>query len=238
MDLNRRFILKGLALTGFAATTPGFASSNILSDRVNSLKINANLPIVALIDGLPDESAFLAGVRFAQQQQHSTYSLVVQRCDLGLGFLRSLHALLHSGKPTQAAGLVDDASAAIIVNLVRSAGVRMHWLGQHAVSAEHSRHNILTADSEHDLGPRLAQQLNARGAGFSFTEQPVAGSDSLRRMAFTTTRQTPQNGNWAASLGFVLASLGVNPIGQPAWTNNNAVLTPLLGNFVSFSFKT
>jgi hypothetical protein len=57
-------------------------------------------------------------------------------------------------------------------------------------------------------------------------------------MAFTTTRQTPQNGNWAASLGFVLASLGVNPIGQPAWTNNNAVLTPLLGNFVSFSFKT
>lgn len=235
MDANRRAFLKGVALTGFAVATPGFAAGNILFDKANSLQGGTNLPIIALINSLPEKSAFLTGIRFAQQQQRSNDSVTVQRCDRGLSFLQSLQTLLHSSKPTQIVGLVDDASAAIIVDLARSAGVRLHWLGQHAVSAGQSRHNILTTDSGYGRGLRLAQQLNAGGSGFS--EQPVAGSDGLRRMAFTT-RQMPQDGSWAASLGFVLTSLAANSTDQPAGANSRAVSAPLLGHFASFSFRT
>lgn len=239
MDPNRRTFLKGVALTSLAVATPGFASGNILSDKANLLNGGTNLPITTLINGLPEESAFLAGIRCAQQQQRSNDPIRVQRCDRGLNFLQSLQTLLHSGRPTEIIALVDDASAAIIVDLARSAGVRMHWLGQHAVSAGQSRHSILTTDSGYGRGLRLAQQLNAGGSGFSLTDEPpmAAGPDGLRRMAFTT-QQAPQNGSWAASLGFALTSLAANPIAQPAGATSSAVSTPLLGNFVSFSFQT
>lgn len=237
MDANRRAFLKGVALTGFAVATPGFASGTILSDKANSLKGSINLPIITLLNCLPEESAFLDGIRCAQQQQRSNDPITVQRCDRGLGFLQSLQSLLHSGKPTQIVGLVDDASAAIIVDLARSAGVHLHWLGQHAVSAGQSRHNILTTDSEYGRGLRLAQQLNVGGSGFSLTEQSVAGPDGLRRIVFTT-QQTPQDASWAASLGFALTSLAANPIAQSAEAASRTVSTPLLGHFASFSFKT
>lgn len=238
MDANRRTFLKGLALTGFAAATPRFVSGKVLPDKMNSLKADTNPPIVALIYGLPDESAFLAGVRSARPQQHGHDSVMVQRCDLGLDFLQSLHALLHSGKPTPIIGLVDNASAAIITDLARSAGVRMHWLGQHAVSTEYARHSILTADEWHEGGLRLEHQLNARGVDFNFTEQPGTQLGGWRQIASSTARQDSQNGNWAASLGFVLASLAANPTAQPAAASGRAASTPVLGNFVSFSFKT
>ncbi|MCO6441295.1 MAG: Tat pathway signal protein [Nitrococcus mobilis] len=238
MNASRRAFLKGVALTGFAVAAPGFASGNILSDKSNSLKGGANLPIVALINRLSKESAFLTGIRRAQRQQRSNDAITVQRCDRGLGFLQSLQTLLHSGKPTHIVGLVDDASAAVIVDLARSAGVHLYWLGHHAVSAGESRHNILATDSGYGCGLRFAQQLDAGGSGLSLTEQSMAESDGLRRMAFTT-RRTPQDGRWAVALGFALTSLAVAPTEDlSAEADSRAVSTPLLGNFVSFSFKT
>ena len=237
MDTNRRTFLKGVALTGLAVATPGFPSGNILSNRINSLKGDAKLPLIALIQDSPDESAFLTGIRCAQQQQRSNDPITVQRCERELGFLQSLHALLHSGERTQIVGLVDDASAAIIVDLARSAGVRMPWLGQHAVSAVHARHNILTANAEHGWSLRFAQELNTRHAGSYLAEEPVAGHDGLHRMTIAT-RQAPPNGSWATSLGFAMASRETASSAQAPWGGNSAAAAPLLGNFVSFSFNT
>lgn len=67
MALNRRTFLKGLALSGLAATTPApaLASRSILSSNTHALKKGTKLPIVALISGAPEKSAFLTGARFA-----------------------------------------------------------------------------------------------------------------------------------------------------------------------------
>src|SRR5690625_3597332 len=173
MALNRRAFLKGLALSGLAVTTPALASRNVLSSNLHSPKKGTELPIVALVSGALEESAFLTGARFAQQQQHSNFNpIAVVRSDLGVSFLQSLYALL-SGEPTRIIGLVDDASAAIIINLARTADVRMHWFGQHAASAEYSRHNILTADGGYGCGLQLGQQLKEQGASFSLIEQSI-----------------------------------------------------------------
>lgn len=245
MALNRRTFLKGLALSGLAATTPAPAlvSRNILSSSTHALKRGVELPIVALISGIPEKSAFLTGARFAQQQQHSAYPIAVVRSDLGLGFLQSLHTLL-SGKPTHIVGLVDDASAAIIINLARAADVRMHWLGQHAASVEYSRHNILTADGGYGCGLHLGQQLKGQGASFSLTEQSMIEPCSLRQgqIASSLTQQPSVGSNWAALLGFILTSLSASTVIQLDWPNVNAsaisMSTSLLGNFVSFLFET
>jgi hypothetical protein len=240
MALNRRTFLKGLALSGFAATTPAFASRNMLSNNTHSPKEGTGLPIVALISGAPEEAAFLAGARFAQQQ-HSSYAIAVLRSDLRFDFLQSLYALL-SGKPTHLLGLVNDASAAIIINLARAADVRMHWLGQHTASAEYSRHHILTADTGYGCGLRLGQQLKGQGASFSLTEQSMIASRSLHQNQIASSLTQPSyvnNSHWAALLGFTLANLSASAVIELDWPNASVMSTsaPLLGNFVSFSFE-
>lgn len=237
MDANRRAFLKGVALSGFALATPGFAAGNIFSDLPKSRKSGIHMPIVALINTLPDESAFLAGIRLARDHQRSSHPVTVQRCDRGLRFLKSLNTLLQSGERTQILGLVDDASAAIIIDLARSAGVRMPWLGQHAVSAVQARHSILTADAEHGRSLRFAQELNTRDAGSYLAEEPVTGQDGLHRMAIATPK-TPSDGSWATSLGFAMASRETASSAQSPWVGSSAVAAPLLGTFVSFSFNT
>lgn len=237
MDVNRRAFLKGLALSGLAAATPGFASSSILADKTHALKGGAHLPIIALIHDSAGESAFLAGLRSAQQPQRSHDSLRVQRCDRGLDFLQSLHTLLHSGKPAQIIGLVDDASGAIIVNMARPAAARLYWLGQHAVSGGQSRHTLLAAEAGHDCSRRFAQELDACGPSYRLTEQPVAGPAGLSQMTFTA-RQPPQDGRWTVALGFALASLASNSTDPSPKVSSSIAAAPLLGNFVSFAFKT
>jgi hypothetical protein len=230
MDLNRRTFLKGLALSGLAANTPAFASGTILSSKTY-------LPITALISGAPEESIFLTGARLAQQQ-HSPYPITVLRSDLRLDFLQSLYTLL-SDKSVHIVGLVDDAIAAIIVNLARSADARFHWLGQHTASAEYSRHNVLTADSGYGCGLHLGQQLKRRGASsFSLTEQSMTEPCSLHQSQIASTiTQRSADGDWAALLGFILTSLSVDPVAQLDGINSSPMLSSPVGNFVSFSFE-
>lgn len=64
-----------------------------------------------------------------------------------LSFLRQWQTLLDQAEPKRILGLVDDASATIVIDLLRSAQGRLHWQANHA--------RLSTQDSQ-GLGAALA----------------------------------------------------------------------------------
>lgn len=124
MNIERRSLLKGLALGGIAGAAMG-ASSLSLGKAILGGRAQA-LPTLVLVKG-DAGAAFLEGVRHSPMARHAD----ALHSDLGLDFILALQRRLDSGQPQRIIGLVDDASAALVLDLARSSGARIHWLGQH-----------------------------------------------------------------------------------------------------------
>jgi hypothetical protein len=229
MHVTRRSFIKSVALGGFAGVLmarPG----RTLARAAAGVRTR---PVLALVSGVAERSAFLQGIAETVPGEF----LQVQRADHGMGFVRDFNQLLRSGQPTRIIGLVDDASAALIVELARASGARVPWLGYHAASSGHSRHRLLSTESTRGCAIRLGRQLSAYGAGFSLSEQrPHHAETSFELAARPRNGAAGDSDRWAAALGFILAAPDT---AQSAWAPPaTGTRPPLAGNFVSFAIET
>ena len=131
MNVERRTVLKGLALSSLAGIAMG-SSGLTMAHSVLAAQARPVLPTLALVSNEAAESIFLQGVNASPAGKQ----VKVQRTDLSLDFMLGFEKRLRSGQPQRIIGLVDDASAALIIDLARSAGARVQWLGQHCAQGQ------------------------------------------------------------------------------------------------------
>ncbi|OYD22655.1 hypothetical protein [Oceanimonas baumannii] len=207
MSIERRSVLKGMALGGLAGLTLGRAGSASAAPVAGS---PAGKPLLMLVSGAEAEAAFMAGVRANPAGQ----SAILLRTDSGMEFLSALQQRLHGARNERIIGLVDDASGALILSLARSAGARLHWSGQHVSEGGQSRHRLsVTSDAgacigqfaalseECDRPSALSEQILAAGPqwapalAFALTS-PEPGRRYLR--AAPPTRAAVPNGHYVS----------------------------------------
>lgn len=139
MNIQRRLLLKSMVLGGISSVGLAGAGTGLTGDSIESAR---SMPILVLVNDRTRHSAFLQGVRAAAgrpglPQVHDT--------DLGLDSLLTLQRYIQRIRGRLIVGLVNDASGTIIVDLARTTGVRMYWLGQHTASLSQSRHQLLSS---------------------------------------------------------------------------------------------
>lgn len=212
MSIERRSVLKGMALGGLAGLTLGRAGLASAGPVAGS---PAGKSLLMLVSGADAEAAFAAGV----QANPAGRGASLLRTDSGMEFLSELQQRLHSARGERIIGLVDDASGTLILSLARSAGARLHWSGQHVTEDGQSRHRVsVSSGANACLG-----QFAALTEGCS---QPSALSEQILAAG-------PQ---WAPALAFALASpepgrryLRAAPPANTSVPN---------GHYVSFSIET
>ena len=147
MSLDRRLVLKGLAAVGFAMTSLRFAHAG--NSAAASLTASQTLAAVTpIVTGSALDSEFLMGVQAAVKAQGLVQNEVIRLRGLDAAVFSHLSRMLQAGEPATLVGLADDASATLILDLVRSAGGRV-------ISIEHHR-----LDSDLSAGP-VAQALGS-----------------------------------------------------------------------------
>lgn len=228
MNVDRRSVLKGMALGSLAGLTMG-ATLPSLGGVQATPGMGADRPVLALVGQGTQHSAFVQGARVANSQ------LQLQPLDNRLDVMLGLESQLRSSQPMRVMGLLDDASASLVIDLARSAGARVNWIGQHMAEAGQSRHYLLNTGMAEGCARQLSRQLHACGAGFTLNEERQGSAAPSRQLA-GPARNTGHPEQWAASIGYLLASLGGRrPAMAPLVT---ASRTPLTGSFVSFSIET
>ena len=228
MSVDRRFVLKGMALTSLAGLTMGAALPSLAGLQA-APGVSAGRPVLALVGQGAQDAAFVQGARATGSP------LQLQQVDTSLGFMLDLENQLRTGQSMHVVGLLEDASAALVLDLARSAGARVNSIGQHTVGADHSRHRLLNTRLTEGCSRQLSRQLHACGAGFTLNEERQSSAAPARQLA-GPARSTEHAEQWAASLGYLLGSLGIRrPAMAPLGT---ASRTPLSGSFVSFSIET
>ncbi|OPH81315.1 hypothetical protein [Nitrobacter vulgaris] len=227
MSVNRRFVLKGAALSSIGLTVDGF---------IPALAANSGAPIgtatteptmLALVNEGGAESIFLYGAMAAGKAP-----LRVQKVGRDLGFMLDFERRLRHGLPMRVIGLLDDASATLIVDMARSGGARVQWLGQHTAEDGFTRHQVLSTDMSEGCAQQLSRQLHDCGAGFKLIEERQNGPVAPRQLT-GLSRGASQSVQWASSIGYLLASIGTRTtLAAPLAPTAN---TPITGSFVSFS---
>ncbi|MDD2056832.1 hypothetical protein N5D52_13535 [Pseudomonas sp. GD03860] len=226
MTLQRRALLKGMAVGGAAGVA--MASSGLgLANSVLGRSVPAQCASLAIVSPEVAGSAFVQGL----QASPASAQLQVLPSGLELAFVQALQQRLANGKGQRLIGLVDDASAALIIDLARSAGARIQWLGQHSAAADRTAHQLLSAQAAHGCALQLGHQLHVCGQGFSLHEQRLHSPAPTLQLA--TARRAKAGDQWAATLGYALAVLGSTDTGQaPLIASRPSALT---GTYVSFS---
>ena len=129
MQTDRRSLLKGLAAAGLAVSGMGLAQAATMLTG----KTAATADVLAVTSALHNsalDAAFVAGVQSAAGGAAHTG---LQGLD-SVAF-NQLSKLLADGKETVLVGLLDDASATLVLDLVRSAGGRVLAVDNHRVSS-------------------------------------------------------------------------------------------------------
>ena len=217
METNRRHVLKGMALSSIA----GFA----ISDSTRTLASATSSPLAVLINDDAVGALFLRG---AVAANGSSRPLQSRGCDVH--FMLDLERRLRSRDAMRIIGLLDDASGTLVVDVARSAGARVPWLGQHSAHAGYTRHRLLHAEVAEDCSRRFARQLQACGVGFHIVDERRDATSAQRHLS------APPRGSereWVSSIGSLLASLERPSMAAPS-PSGNVVAE---GHFVSFSIE-
>jgi len=228
MTINRRSVLKGMALSSIAGLTIG-GPLRAMARPVSA----AGQPVLVLTQEGAAGTVFLQGALTAVPQ------LQVQQAGVDVDFLLALERRLQTAESPRIIGLLDDASATLVVDIARSAGARIQWLGQHSAEARCSRHHLLTANIDDRWAQQLDQQLQEGGSPFTLQVERQDGSLVLRQLN-TSEHLTGQATLWASSIGYLLASLGDAELGGAERAKvalPPATSIPITGNFVSFSIE-
>ena len=177
MSNDRRFVLKGLAAAGLLAAMPwAQASTSAAAPLADATMADAAARVTPLVSGGALDAAFLAGVRNAAAKPAG--ALVNPPLQgLEAATYQQLDRLLNDDTPTLLVGLLDDAAAVLVLDLVRSAGGRV-------LSVEH-----------HRIGAGSVGQQQAGALGQSL----VAGAD-----AAVTAGRGQENGNAYVALRCVI----------------------------------
>ena len=224
MNVARRTLLKGAAVSGLSVAALSASGLSVASSMTASQR-----PAVALVSGHAAEAAFVLGARASQAQ------ISVKRTDLSADYMQHLAAEFAKPTPQRIIGLVDDASATVILDMARAAGARIEWVGQHAADAKGSRHALVSAAATEGCAAKFGHQLSNCGAGFALREQRF-GQDRLNLDVAVNAKRQDAADQWATTLGHVLATGATgNASTAPRISNQHL---PLRGHFVSFSIET
>lgn len=232
MSVNRRSVLKGMALGGVTAMAMACIRYRDMEGLAAvGTPAPAHRPVLALTGGGPAEAFFLSGARAVRSADKP---IQVARARPDLEFMQEFARQLGSGHSMRIIGLLDDAAAALVVDMARSSGARVQWLGQHTAEAGFTRHRVLNTDSAGGSARQLGRQLHACGAGFSLYEE-CADSATAPRQLLGPSRSAAPSAQWVAGIGYLLASLGTPTMRAAPMLP--AASTHLTGSFVSFSIE-
>lgn len=132
MSTDRRFVLKGLAAAGLMAAMPWAQASTSAATPLADAAAAAR--VTPLVSGGALDAAFLAGVRQATAKPAGVLvNPPLQGLDAAT--YQQLDALLNDDTPTLLVGLLDDAAAVLVLDLVRSAGGRVLSVEHHRIGA-------------------------------------------------------------------------------------------------------
>ena len=155
MSNDRRFVLKGLAAAGLMAAMPwAQAGSRTAAPLSDAAVADAATRVTPLVSGGALDAAFLAGVRQAVGQPAGALAKPPLQ-GLEAATYQQLNPLLNDDTPTLLVGLLDDAAATLVLDLVRSAGGRV-------LSVEH--HRMVQDSSGQQRAGELGQALVAGAA--------------------------------------------------------------------------
>lgn len=135
MNIDRRTVLKSLAAAGLVVAGMPGAKATATPSATAAGRQDALPAVTALVSGSLLDAAFLAGVAQAVNaagQDAATESLQ----GLDTDAFRRLNALLGDGQAGLLVGLVDDASATLVLDLVRSAGGQVLSVHHHRLALE------------------------------------------------------------------------------------------------------
>ena len=228
MSVDRRSVLKCMALGSVAGPFIG-GSLPVRAGVAGAPAQGAIRPTLTLVSPGAADSAFVLGARAAIGSP-----LQMRQIGPELSDLLDLERQLRRGELIHVIGLLDDASATLVMDLARSAGARVHWLGQHFAEAGLSRHRLLNTDMTEGCVRELSRQLHACGAGFTLNEERQNSTAAARRLA-GPPRSSAHSDQWAASIGYLLGSLGTRRLAMAPLVPVSK--TPLTGSFVSFSIE-
>ncbi len=229
MTVDRRFVIKGMALGSFAGLTMGRSMPAFAEMSTVPFASGVSEPLLALVNEGAAGAVFLQGAAAGG-------GLRLQAHEVGreLSFMLDFDRQLRGGPSMRVIGLLDNASATLIVDLARGAGARVQWLGQHSVNAGPTRHRLLDTANADGCSRRLREHLEACPAGFQMTEERQ-GSAARGRQWNAPSRGGKASAEWASRLGYLLASLDTAPAMTAPDAPSNVVLN---GSFVSFSIET
>lgn len=134
MTSDRRDVLKGLMAAGLLVSTPSWARSLWpTGDAATTAAAPAQaLAVSTLVSGSALDSAFLAGVNSALPGHGAAATHQLSQLDAGL--YQQLNTQLNDGEPGLLVALLDDASAVLVLDLLRSAGAQVLSVQHHQVA--------------------------------------------------------------------------------------------------------
>ena len=147
MQTDRRSLLKGLAAAGLAVSGMGWAQAATATAGKTASAVAGSADVLAVtsyLHGSALDAAFVAGV---QSTARGAAHTGLQGLDSAA--FNQLGELLADGQETLLVGLLDDASATLVLDLVRSCGGRV-------LAVEHHRVDGAAADWAQALGRSLA----------------------------------------------------------------------------------
>lgn len=210
MSIKRRTVLKSMAL-GSAA----FALGQTGLTQAAQTTGNVRQPVLVLVNDATAQSAFVDGVK----ANPSVAQTSLLKVDSGLNCIADFQQRLSTSKGERIVGLVDDASGILLLDIARSAGAQVHWIGQHVTKQGHSRHRVSVTEKTNSCVQQFAEFAQGCSSPTTIAEQTLSA-----------------HRHWASSLGFALASL--DPSRRYLRTtppNHNHAVD---GHFVSFSIET
>lgn len=128
---DRRDVLKGLMAAGLMVSSPSWARSLWPTGNATTQAASPALSVSTLVSGSALDSAFLAGVNSAAQADNALPTHHLGQLDAGL--YQQLDVQLNDGQPGLLVGLLDDASAVLVLDLLRSAGAQVLSVQHHRV---------------------------------------------------------------------------------------------------------
>ncbi|KAA6181775.1 hypothetical protein F2Q65_18905 [Thiohalocapsa marina] len=140
MNLDRRSVVKALAAAGLAVVgVPIAQASTQETAMVAGGTAVGRLKVTSLVSGTELDAPFLSGVQERVRHQVGDVALTGYHLQgLEAGPFTHLDALLNDGTPNRLIGLVDDATATLVLDLVRSAGGRVMHSAHHRVGTGQS----------------------------------------------------------------------------------------------------
>lgn len=211
MSIERRSVLKGIALSGAAVAL----NQAGLVHAAQTTSAGSRKPVLVLVSDVDAQTAFFQGVK----ANPSVGQITLLKTNHGLGFIAAFQQRLKVSKDERILGLVDDASGMLLLDLARSAGARVHWAGHHVTQNGASRHQLSTIQNSVSCIDQFAEFAQSCSRPTAMTEQTLSASR-----------------HWASSLGFALAS--AEPDRRYLRTTPPVHTHAVDGHFVSFSIET